>query len=93
MTVPTLSELQRISSWWWVICRQTGCGHKTPVALAPYVIRWGSHVSSDRLRRAARCTHCGGQGAVLQMPSHIDTVVGSRPFPAPETQKARPSRS
>jgi len=57
-----------------------------PMAFVPLIIRWGPDASSDRLRQAARCTRCGGEGATLMHPSYVDRIVGFQPFPA------RPSR-
>jgi hypothetical protein len=51
------------------------------MAIAPLVIRWGADVSSDRLRRSARCTACGHKGATLQAPELGDGVTGHQPFP------------
>ena len=48
---PTLDQLRR--AWWWVHCIDQRCRHRTPVALAPYVIRWGADASSDKLRACA----------------------------------------
>jgi hypothetical protein len=39
-------------------------GHLRPIALAPFMIRWGPDVSSDVLRRSARCTQCGQKSAI-----------------------------
>jgi hypothetical protein len=49
------------------ICRaQKRTRTVAPVALKPFVIRWGSDLSSDFLRRAGRCTVCGNKGATLR---------------------------
>jgi hypothetical protein len=80
--IPTLDELQRGQSWWWVHCSGTDCWHAAPIALAPLVIRWGFGVSSDRLRHRARCTKCGHVGATLIAPSR-DGLNDSQPFPTP----------
>jgi hypothetical protein len=55
----------------WACCeglRPAGepCQHKVPLALAPFVIRWGANVSSDMLRQNLRCMACGRRGAALQ---------------------------
>ena len=74
--------------WFWVICGRFGfCFHKAPMAIAPLVIRWGADVSSDRLRRCARCTICGHKGATLQAPSWYDGVTGHQPFPVDAAKK------
>jgi hypothetical protein len=52
------------------------------MAFVPLMIRWGADASSDRLRRAARCTRGGGKGAMLMHPSYVDRIVGFQPFPA-----------
>jgi len=51
------------------------------MALTPLIIRWTEAGSTDLLRRAARCTHCGSRGATLQHPSWIDIGVEWAPFP------------
>ena len=51
------------------------------MAFVPLIIRWGPDTSSDRLRKAARCTRCGGKGATLMHPSYVDRGVGFQPFP------------
>lgn len=79
--VPTLAQLRKANSWWWVYCRQNGCSHSAPMALVPLIIRWGGAASSDRLRARARCTKCGGRGAALMHPSYVDSVIGFQPFP------------
>jgi hypothetical protein len=80
--VPTLAELRGASPWFWVYCKQNDCTHKAPMAFVPLMIRWSADASSDRLRRAARCTRCGGKGATLMHPSYVDRIVGFQPFPA-----------
>src|SRR3954463_2358853 len=81
--VPTLGELQaRSSTWFWAGGEEqppTGepCQHKAPIALAPFVIRWGADTPSDVLRQNLRCTACGRRGATLQ-----HALVGVRAFPA-----------
>jgi hypothetical protein len=52
------------------------------MAFAPLIIRWGPDTSSDRLRQAARCTQCGGKGAMLMHPSYVDAILPFQPFPA-----------
>jgi len=51
---PTLGDLQRTTPWVWVYCEK--CPHHSPMACAVAVIRWGADMSSDKLRRSARCT-------------------------------------
>jgi hypothetical protein len=41
----------------------------------------GPDTSSDRLRKSARCTRCGGKGAMLMHPIYVDRIVGFQPFP------------
>jgi len=64
--IATLADLRRVTPWLWVYCER--CEHRSPTALAPWIIRWGAAASSDMLRRFARCTHCGGKGATIQLP-------------------------
>jgi hypothetical protein len=76
---PTLDQLHRQAPWWWIVCQH--CLHSRPVALVPFIIRWGPGTSSDMLRRSARCGKCGRKGATLQMPSWGDMGIGFQPFP------------
>ena len=54
LTVHSLGEIRRNTPWLWLNC--PACRHYRPIALAPLIIRWGPDVSSDVLRRSARCT-------------------------------------
>ena len=76
----TLADLRGVTPWLWVICER--CLHRTPTALAPWIIRWGADVSSDMLRRSARCTKCGGKGATLQIPGWGGLQMPVREWPA-----------
>ena len=77
---PTLGQLQRSSSWWWLNCQR--CQHKAPMAFAAPVILWGADAPGDVLRRRVRCTACGNRGCTLQHPSWGGNDVGFLPFPA-----------
>ena len=66
---PTLGDMRRDTCWVWAICWRFGCLHTRPVALAPYIIRWGAGASSDLLRTKLRCTRCTSLGCTIQMPS------------------------
>lgn len=84
--VPTLGDLQRGDcKWVWAHCHPLRdafpCGHAAPLALAPFVIRWGPDMSSDMLRRNLRCTACDRRGAVIQHPSWGGSHIGWQPFP------------
>ncbi|GLS20161.1 hypothetical protein GCM10007874_31780 [Labrys miyagiensis] len=77
--VPNLSYFQRRNGGWvWATCDH--CGHRRPIAIAPYVIRWGPGASSNRLRRALRC-RCGHKGCSIQMPSWLDLSAGVQMWP------------
>jgi hypothetical protein len=76
---PTLGDLQRATPWVWIHCER--CQHRAPFACAVAVIRWGAEESSDKLRACARCTVCGGKGAVIQRPGWGGNAVGFLPFP------------
>ena len=80
--IPTLGELRRETCWLWLNCSRFECRHSAPAALAPLIIRWGPQATSDRLRRSARCSVCGGRGATLQHPSWIGAGYGFQSFPA-----------
>jgi hypothetical protein len=76
---PTLGELQRSSSWWWLYCER--CQHYAPMAFAAPVILWGTDAPSDKLRQCARCIECGGKGATLKHPTWGGNSIGFMPFP------------
>ena len=79
--VPTLGQLQTGEvKWVWAYCERMGCSHVAPVALAPYVIRWGPDASSDVLRERLKCAKCGRKGATLKHPSWYEW--GWQPWPA-----------
>jgi hypothetical protein len=85
--VPTLGELQTGSTKWvWAICNgldesgRVACLHRAPLALAPFVLRWGTEASSNVMRQRLRCAVCGHRAAVLQHPSWIDAQIGEQPF-------------
>jgi len=87
--VPTLGELQRgTPKWVWAICNgldasgRIACLHRAPLALAPFVIRWGPDASSNVMRERLRCAKCGHRGAVIQHPGWMGAQVGEQPFPA-----------
>ena len=65
--------------------RRIPCLHRSPTALAPWIIRWAAEASSDLLRRSARCTQCGGKGATVQLPGWggLATPVRGWPDQAP----------
>jgi len=76
--VPTLADLQKGGGWLWLVCN--GCGHRQPVAIAPFVIRWGPAASSNLLRRNARC-QCGRRGASTQARSWGGNEEGFEAWP------------
>jgi hypothetical protein len=77
--ISTLGQIRRQTCWPWLYCR--ACGRGAPVALAPFIIRWGAHASSDILRRSGRCGDCGGKGVTLMNPSWQDMQTGLSPVP------------
>lgn len=79
--IPTLADIRKNTPWVWVWCNNPECFRKAPMALTPLIIRWGMEASSDRLRNSARCVVCGRKGATIQLPSWVDSNVGSQPFP------------
>ena len=84
---PTLGEMQRTSSWWWIHCAR--CPHFAALAFAAPVILWGADAPGDRLRQCARCTACGNRGASLQHPGWGGSATGFLPFPAGEGTSPR----
>ncbi len=81
----TLGELRRSACWVWLYC--DSCGHGAPVAVAPWLIRYGPAASSDLLRENARCELCRSRGASLRLPSWGGLDVGIAPFPADRLAK------
>jgi hypothetical protein len=75
----TLGDLHRATPWLWVHCEK--CSHRSPLACAVPVILWGPNMSSDKLRRCARCTVCNHKGASVQHPSWGGADIGFLPFP------------
>jgi hypothetical protein len=78
-SVPTLKQLQRAPGWHWAYCSH--CHHSEPLAIAPFVIRWGPDTSSDYLRKNLVCARCRRRGAELYHPSWVNRIVGWQPFP------------
>lgn len=81
MSAPTLGSARRLHCWLWLICPSPACRRARPVALAPFIIRWGADAPIERLRRAAICSACGHKGALLQTPSWHNMITGWAPFP------------
>jgi hypothetical protein len=86
--IPTIGELQAGScKWVWAICDGTDrsgrhpCLHRAPLALAPFVIRWGADASSDVMRQCLRCALCGHRGACIQHPSWEGAEIGFQAYP------------
>jgi hypothetical protein len=88
----TLLTLQRRSTWWWVVCPNNNCMHEAPVALAPFIIRWGPDAPRERLERAAKCERCGHQGGTLEHPTRGSgaSIDADLMFPV-ENMRDRPS--
>jgi hypothetical protein len=87
----TLGSLQATTpgKWLWLHCASSAhCNHHAPVAIAPFVIRWGPNEPSDTLRRCARCSKCGHKGAATVGPSYIDADAGFAPFPVGQMSAA-----
>ena len=76
----TLAELRQCACWVWLYC--DSCGRGAPVALAPWLIRYGPTASSDLLRENARCELCRSRGASLRLPSWGGLDFGIAPFPS-----------
>jgi len=75
----SLGALRKSSCWLWLYCN--ACGRGVPVALAPFIIRWGAEASGDVLRRSFRCRACGGKGATTILPSWKAMQEGAWAFP------------
>jgi hypothetical protein len=61
-------------------------------AFVPLIIRWGPNALSAMLGRSARCTSCGGMGAVPEHPSRAGSHIGFEPFPLRTLSVADSSR-
>jgi hypothetical protein len=81
----SLGQLRRNACWVWLYCK--ACGRGAPVALAPFIIRWGPDVSGDVLRRSARCLGCGGKGVTIMGPSWKGMQDGAEPFPVERMER------
>jgi hypothetical protein len=90
--IPTLGDLEHSAGrygqpdWLWVGCKGrlptgTPCGRRTAMRLADMISRYGPDASSDIVRRNARCSVCGGKGAVLIAPSWNSAARGWQAFP------------
>lgn len=79
--VATLGQIHMEPFWMWAICETPGCLHRTPFALAPFIIRWGPDTTTNRLRRALRCRKCGVKGATIHHPSWENMRIGFEIFP------------
>jgi hypothetical protein len=78
----TLAEIRKNSCWVWAYCRKSGRIGQAPIAIAPFIIRWGATASSDLLRRSLRCSTCGGKGCTLRHPSWMGMDIGVETFPS-----------
>jgi hypothetical protein len=63
------------------LAQLSGLPTLSPDRARALIIRWGPEVSSDLLRRSARCTSCGHKGAILTHSSWAGLNVGFAPFP------------
>ena len=77
----TLAELRKNSCWVWAYCLKSGCPGHAPIAIAPFIIRWGPNASSDLIRGSFRCAKCGAKGSTLRHPSYLGADVGFASFP------------
>jgi hypothetical protein len=82
VSAPDLKSLQHEPGWHWAVCPR--CNHRRPLAIAPFVIRWGPDAPGDLLRRSLICERCGHRGALLYHPSWVDMVKGWEAWPGPE---------
>ena len=84
--VPTLGQMQRSTPWIRLACDGLNCAHSKPVAVAPFVIRWGADTSSNVLRRRARCTACGHLGCATMHPGVTGLLLDPFPVDHAETR-------
>jgi hypothetical protein len=83
--VPTLGDLASQTSWVWFHCVARDCHHRAAMRLAGIVTRFGDRMTSTSLCARARCSHCGALGATMRLPSWVNSVTGTAPFPGSES--------
>ena len=79
---PTLGhELRAGYRWAWFNCPV--CDHRSPMALAPFAIRYGMDVPVIDVAKFMTCSRCGHVGALLQRASMlgISSELEMEPFP------------
>lgn len=85
----TLRRLRGDTGWFWLVCDH--CMRFKATAVVPLILRLGLDPLSE-IRRRARCSKCGGQGASTQHVSWGIEAIGWESWPvkpkAPETKKA-----
>jgi hypothetical protein len=77
----TLADINREPHWVWAYGLNPECQRSRPVALVPFIIRWGPNVSPDTLRRNLVCSECGHRGALIQHVSWVDTICRWQAWP------------
>ena len=92
--VITLGQIHRTDPWVWLHCSNIECAHSRPVAVAPFVIRWGPKASGNVLRRNARCERCGHKGAMIATAGSVQSIDSPpihAPFPVADHSTSRRS--
>ena len=79
--IPTLRELRSGGYWLWLHCANSRCRHARPVIIVHLMLALGVDASSNVARARAVCPSCGCRGVTIMMPSYVDTVTGSAPYP------------
>jgi hypothetical protein len=78
----TLGQLRSGNNpWMWATCRNLNCNRGAPVALVPYIIRWGTDAPIETMINAMRCELCGFKGVSLDYRNWADAQVGLAPWP------------
>jgi len=79
---PTLADIagDHGAEWFWVHC-PLPCSHAGALPWAAVIGRLGPHASTDRLRRALRCTVCGHKGGTITTVSRPRYELPRQPIP------------
>lgn len=75
MSTATLGSARRMHCWLWLVCGSPACQRARPVALVPFIIRWGADTPIEWLRRSAVCSAYGHHDAALRSPVWLDETL------------------
>jgi len=79
--VATIGQIMHHDAdWFWAHC-PLPCIHRGALPWHPIATRLGTEASTDRIRRALRCTVCGRQGGTIQVAHSFDPRYPPSPLP------------